>query len=164
MLWKALGEGFWCPQVGGSKNRCDTWNRERVPLTGPSGLGVPRPLGAGGLVHPREVWEVLLRELGYGLLPAPPLSLGGHHALCPHPFHRCLDLRSPEEALETSPAPSGVSQSLVAGWNPAWQINKLPGGSDGQSGREVLPRPAEATWPFPSPGAGRPGLREWGNS
>lgn len=51
---------------------CDTWNRERVPLTGPSGLGVPRPLGAGGLVHPPEVWEVLLRELGYGLLPAPP--------------------------------------------------------------------------------------------
>lgn len=84
---------------------CDTWNRERVPLTGPSGLGVPRPLGAGGLVHPPKVWEVLLRELGYGLLPAPPPSLGGHHALCPHPFHHCLDLRSPEEALETSPAP-----------------------------------------------------------
>lgn len=42
LLGKALGEGFWCPQVGGSKHSCDTGTRERVSLAGPSGLGVPQ--------------------------------------------------------------------------------------------------------------------------
>lgn len=43
LLWKVLGEeGFWCPRVGGSKHTYDTWTWERVPLAGPSGLGVPQ--------------------------------------------------------------------------------------------------------------------------
>ena len=97
---------------------CDTWTRERVPLTGPSGLGVPRPLGAGGLVHPPEVWEVLLKGVGYGLPPAPPSPWRPSRPL-PHPFYHCLDLRSPGEALETSPAPLEVlSPWLRAGTRP----------------------------------------------
>lgn len=41
-LWQALGEGGWCPQVGGSEHTRAICTQERVCLAGPGGLGVPR--------------------------------------------------------------------------------------------------------------------------
>ena len=178
LLWKVLGEGFWCPQVGGSKHMCDTWTRERVPLTGPSGLGVPRPLGAGGLVHPPEVWEVLLKGVGYGLPPAPPSPWRPSRPLPPS----FLSLPGPEitwGSFGNKPSPSRGSESLVAGWNPPGRLTSSqvalmgsrverpfpaqlrPRGPFQARGLEGRASKSRATPNFPAPhagGRGREGL------